>query len=175
VASVPEDRIEEGLVLDFEVGENLVLGLHRDAPFSRWLVLDHASIARFARRCIEEFGIAAPSPRQVTRTLSGGNLQKVILARELSRQPRCLIANQPTRGLDVGATEYVHRQLLEQRARGAAILLISEDLDEIFALSDRVAVILRGRIAGVLDAAEATLDRVGLLMAGIAPPALERA
>ncbi len=166
IASVPEDRIEEGLVMDFRLDENLVLGLHRNRPYSKLLFLDDGRIQEFARDSIQSYAIATPSAKHLTRLLSGGNLQKVILARELSRQPACLIANQPTRGLDVGATEYVHRRLLEQRERGAAILLVSEDLDEIFNLADRIAVILKGSIAGTLDASEATLESIGLLMAG---------
>jgi ABC-type uncharacterized transport system ATPase subunit len=167
VASVPSDRIAEGLIPEFRVDENLVLGLHHSPRFSRGIFLDQARIAAFAREAIQEFDIATPSAAQETRVLSGGNLQKVILARELSQNPKCLIANQPTRGLDVGATEYVRHRLLEQRKRGAAVLLISEDLDEIFNVADRIAVMFKGRIVGVMDAREATLEQVGLLMAGI--------
>ncbi len=173
VAAVPEDRIDEGLVMDFRVQENLVLGLHRNQPYARWLFMDESKIEQFANESIQNYGIATPSAHHVTRLLSGGNLQKVILARELSRDPACLIANQPTRGLDVGATEYVHNKLLEQRKRGAATLLISEDLDEIFNLSDQIAVMFKGQIAGILDASEASLDRVGPLMAGIKDDARE--
>ena len=167
IGSVPEDRIEEGLVMDFRVHENLVLGLHRAAPYSRLKFLNEGRMALFAEEAVDSYSIATPSAKQVTRLLSGGNLQKVILARELSTDPVCLIANQPTRGLDVGATEYVHGRLLEQRLRGAGILLISDDLDEIFNLADRIAVILLGRMVGMLDAREATLEKVGLLMAGV--------
>jgi ABC-type uncharacterized transport system ATPase subunit len=166
IAAVPEDRIEEGLVMDFRLEENIVLGLHRRRPYARWLFIDGSRIEEFANESIKSYAIATPSARHVTRLLSGGNLQKVVLARELSRNPACLLANQPTRGLDVGATEYVHKRLLEQRDRGAAILLVSEDLDEIFNLSDRIAVIFKGQIAGVMDADEASLQRVALLMAG---------
>ena len=108
-----------------------------------------------------------PSRETQAKSLSGGNIQKVVLARELSRQPRTLIAAQPTRGLDIGAMEYVHARLLEQRQAGTAILLISEDLDEVLALSDRIAVIFEGRIMGILDCEEATAERLGLLMAGV--------
>jgi simple sugar transport system ATP-binding protein len=166
LASVPEDRIEEGLIMDFRLHENIVLGHHRHPPYSRLLFLNEPRISEFAEASIQEYSIATPSAKHITRLLSGGNLQKVILARELSREPTCIIANQPTRGLDVGATEYVHLRLLEQRERGAAILLVSEDLDEIFNLADRIAVFLKGRIVGLLDGQEATLGRVGLLMAG---------
>jgi ABC-type uncharacterized transport system ATPase subunit len=167
VASVPEDRIEEGLVMDFRLHENIVLGLHRSRPYARWMFLDQSRIEDFANESIKNYAIATPSALHLTRVLSGGNLQKVILARELSREPALFIANQPTRGLDVGATEYVHRRLLEQRQRGCAILLISEDLEEIFNLSDRIAVIFKGRIAGTLPAEEATLEKIGFLMAGM--------
>jgi general nucleoside transport system ATP-binding protein len=167
LTSIPEDRIAEGLVMDFRVDENMILGLHRTGRFSKWRLLDDSKMRRFTTDSIEAFKIAAYSPRQVTRILSGGNLQKVILARELSRDPSCLVANQPTRGLDVGATEYVHRQLVAQRERGAAVLLISEDLDEILDLCDRVAVMSKGRMVGVLDSGEATVERVGLMMVGV--------
>lgn len=167
IASVPEDRIEEGLIMDFRLDENIVLGLHRYPPYSRLRFLDGSRIGEFAAESIRNYDIATPSSKHLTRLLSGGNLQKVILARELSRHPTCLIANQPTRGLDVGAAEYVRRRLLEQRERGAAILLISEDLDEIFNLADRIAVISKGQIAGMLEGDQATLEQVALLMAGV--------
>jgi simple sugar transport system ATP-binding protein len=166
VGSVPEDRIKQGLVMDFGVDENAVLGLHRRRPFSKSGFLDWTAIRSFTRELIDRYDIATPSVKQTTKVLSGGNLQKVIMARELSQQPRCLVVNQPTRGLDVGATEYVRRRLLEQRDRGAAILLTSEDLDEIFNLATRIAVIFKGKIVGMFDAEEATLEEVGLLMAG---------
>lgn len=167
IAHIPEDRIKEGLVPEFTVEENLVLGLHRKPQFLRRAFLDFDNIRKHARDCIEHFEIVTPSPRQLTRTLSGGNLQKVILARELSQQPICLIANQPTRGLDVGAMEYIHHRLLEQRKNGVGILLFSEDLDEVFNLADRIAVIFRGEILGIFNSAEVSLDEVGLLMAGV--------
>jgi simple sugar transport system ATP-binding protein len=167
VASVPADRIAEGLIPEFRVDENLVLGQHRSPRFARGPFVDQARVAAFAQQAIADFDIATPSAAQTTRVLSGGNLQKVILARELALNPRCLIINQPTRGLDVGATEYVRRRLLEQRQRGAAILLISEDLDEILNIADRIAVMFKGRVVGILDAQAATLERMSLLMAGI--------
>ena len=167
IGSVPEDRIQQGLVMDFRVDENLILGLHRSQQFSKWSFLNQAQIEAFAQKMIDNYDIATPSMRQTTRLLSGGNLQKVILARELSQQPKCLIVSQPTRGLDVGAAEYVRRRLLEQRDWGAGVLLISEDLDEIFNLATRIVVIFKGEIVGTLTAATATLEEVGLLMAGI--------
>jgi simple sugar transport system ATP-binding protein len=168
IASIPQDRVDEGLVMDFAVHQNIVLGLHRDRQYSSFGMLHERKAVAFAERSIVDFGIATPSPKRITRLLSGGNLQKIILARELSRDPMVLIASQPTRGLDIGATEYVHRQLLQQRERGAAVLLVSEDLDEIFRLADRIAVIFKGRILEVLDASTASVHDVGLLMAGVA-------
>lgn len=167
ISGVHEDRVGQGLVMDFRVDENLILGRHRDRRFRKRLLFDRGAIASHADRLIRDYEIVPPSASQVVRVLSGGNLQKVILARELSLAPKCLVVNQPTRGLDVGATEYVRRRLLEERDRGAAILLISEDLDEILNLSSRVAVMFKGEIVGLLDPAEATIERIGLLMAGI--------
>ncbi|MDD5468047.1 MAG: ABC transporter ATP-binding protein [Anaerolineales bacterium] len=167
VGHIPQDRIAEGLVMEFPVSLNLILGMQDRKPFRKGMVLDGKEIVGFAEQVIADFEIATPSTEQITETLSGGNLQKVILARELSQEPRCLVANQPTRGLDVGAIEYVHRKLMEQRQRGAGVLLISEDLEEIFALSDRIAVIYKGQIVGVVDSQKASLEQIGLWMAGI--------
>ena len=157
----------EGLIVEFSIALNLILGFQDRKAFSKGPFLNKRAIQEFANKCILDFEISTPSPSAITRTLSGGNLQKVILARELSQKPSCLIANQPTRGLDVGAIEYVHRLLLSQRQQGAAVLLISEDLDEIFALSDRIAVMFKGRILDIIDVHSATLERISLLMAGI--------
>ena len=166
VASVPADRIAQGLLMDFRVKENLVLGRHRSRPFSRVGVLNRGAIDGFATESIEGFDIRTPSSSQPTRTLSGGNLQKVIMARELSGEPKLLVAHQPTRGLDISASEYVRRRLLEERDRGAAVLLMSEDLDEIFQLSDRIAVIYDGRIVSETTPEQADLESLGLSMAG---------
>ncbi len=122
---------------------------------------------KFAQQSIKEYDIATDSPDQVVHVLSGGNLQKVILARELAANPKCVLASQPTRGLDVGAIEYVHNRLLELRKNGAGILLVSEDLDEIFTLADRIAVMYKGQIMGIFNAQEITREEIGLLMAGI--------
>jgi len=166
VASVPEDRVHQGLVMEFRVDENLILGKQRLSPFANGAFLNQRGIAAFAEDMIREYEIATPSGGQVTRVLSGGNLQKVILARELAREPQCLIVSQPTRGLDVGAMEYVRRRLVAERDRGAGVLLISEDLDELFSLATRIAVMFRGQIVGMLDAETASREQVGLLMAG---------
>ena len=167
LSSVPEDRVRDGLVMDFRIDENLALGFHRQAPFSRWGLLRQSAMDEFAKNAVRTFGIASASPRGLTRALSGGNMQKVILARELSRSPMCLVVNQPTRGLDVGASEYVRNRLVDECARGAAIVLMSEDLDEVFDLADRIAVMFQGQFVGVLDPSTATMEEVGLLMGGV--------
>jgi ABC-type uncharacterized transport system ATPase subunit len=162
VGRIPEDR-HSGIVADLTVAENLALEHLNE--FTRAGTLDRQGMLRHSEELIQEYQIKA-RPTDRARTLSGGNMQKMILARVLSRQPRVVIAAQPTRGLDVGATEYVRSKLLEQRARGAAVLLISEDLDEVLALSDRIAVIYEGEIVGLLPTAEATPERLGLMMCG---------
>ena len=162
----PADRIQQGLMMDFRVSENLVLGRHRSRNFSRYGVLRKRAISEFAQHSIDQFDIQTPSQSHVTRTLSGGNLQKVVMARELAGSPKVIVVHQPTRGLDVAATEYVRTRLLDERDRGAAILLISEDLDELFDLSDRIAVLYEGRIVEIFDRTEATLEKIGRLMAG---------
>jgi len=164
---IPEERMRDGMIKDFTVAENIILREHQERPFSRSGFLDLRNIAKYADQLIESFQVKTPSRETLARNLSGGNIQKVVLARELSRHPRAIIAAQPTRGLDIGATEYVRGQLLEQRRGGTAILLISEDLDEILALSDRVAVIYEGQIMDILDRSEATREKLGLLMAGV--------
>jgi simple sugar transport system ATP-binding protein len=163
VGRIPEDR-HASVVGEMTVAQNMALE-HLDEFVTRG-TLDHGRIRQHAEKLIAEYQIKA-RPGDKIRTLSGGNMQKVILARVLERQPQVIIVSQPTRGLDVGATEYVHAKLREQRQRGAAILLISEDLDEILALADRIAVIYEGEIMGLLPAAEANAERLGLLMAGM--------
>jgi simple sugar transport system ATP-binding protein len=163
---VPEDRLHEGLVPEFSIAENLILGSQYTHPFRRGLFLNFDQIKKFAAECIANFGIQTPSLDQPAKFLSGGNIQKVILAREFTHCPKFLLANQPTRGLDVGVIEYVHQRLLEKRAEGVGILLASEDLDEVIDLSDRIAVIYKGQIMGVFDAAGVNLDVIGMLMAG---------
>ena len=162
VGRTPEDR-HEGSIGDLTVAENLAL---EELPkFTQNGMIDQAKILENAQKYIEEFQIKA-RPNDRLRTLSGGNMQKVILARALCRKPKVVIASQPTRGLDVGATEYVRKKLLAERDRGAGVLLLSEDLDEIIALSDRIAVIYEGCIRGIMPAAEATAEKLGMLMAG---------
>jgi general nucleoside transport system ATP-binding protein len=130
--------------------------------------LDLAKMAAHAQDLVDQFAVKTPGLDTPIKNLSGGNIQKLIMARELSRHPRILIAAQPTRGVDIGATEYIHKRLLEQREMGIAILLISEDLDEIRTLSDRIAVIYEGRIIGIVERGQATVEQIGLMMAGIA-------
>ncbi len=169
VAHIPEDRIHMGIVGGMTVSENLVLKHYRRPPFSNGPLLDPKAIGEFARRTIAEYDIATPGPSAPARQLSGGNIQKLILGRELSGRPGLIVAAHPTSGLDVSATEQVHRRLLLRRRDGAAILLVSEDLDEILALSDRIAVIYSGEILGIVPAEEADRERIGLLMMGQRP------
>jgi simple sugar transport system ATP-binding protein len=168
VAHIPEDRHRHGLVLEYSVADNLILSTYGRPPFTRALQLQPAAIARNAREQIDRFDIRATGPDAPARVLSGGNQQKVVVARELSRQIRLLIADQPTRGLDVGSIEFIHRLLVERRDAGCAIFLVSAELDEILALADRIGVIYRGRLMAVLPAAQADRQRLGLLMAGSA-------
>ncbi len=167
MAYIPEERMKDGMIQSFSVAENIVLRDYYKPPFSRRGLLLLRVIAEYADRLIEAFQVKTPSRDTPAMSLSGGNIQKVVLARELSRQPRVLIAAQPTRGVDIGASEFVHAQLMEQRQKGAAILLISEDLDEVMALSDRIAVIYEGQIMDIVDASGATAGQLGLLMAGV--------
>jgi ABC-type uncharacterized transport system ATPase subunit len=167
LAYIPEERMKDGMIHEFSVAENMILRDHHKEPFSRNGFLLLRIIAQFADKLIQRFQVRTPSRETPAKNLSGGNIQKVVLARELSREPRVLIAAQPTRGVDIGATEYVHAQLLGQRQAGTAILLISEDLDEILALSDRIAVIYEGQIMGVVGSETATPEQLGLLMAGV--------
>ncbi len=167
MARVPEDRMETGLVMDLSVQENLVLERHASSDLARGGLLRRPAIGAFAGRLIGEYSIRAAGRDAAVKTLSGGNLQKLILARELSGAPAVVVAAQPTRGLDVGAAEYVHKRLLAERERGAAILVISDDLDEIFALSDRIAVLYEGAIVGEAAADATTREQVGLWMSGV--------
>ncbi len=167
VGHIPEDRLHEGLIPDFGISENLILGQQRSVMYRRGPFLNLEQIRKFAKMCISTFEIKTPSLSLPTKFLSGGNIQKVILAREFTQCPQCLLANQPTRGLDVGVIEYVHRRLLEKRAEGVGILLASEDLDEIIDLSDRIAIVFKGQIMGILESKSADYEKIGLLMAGV--------
>jgi simple sugar transport system ATP-binding protein len=166
VSHIPEDRRGAGLVLNYSVADNLILGRQRTPPFS-WdhLVLRLKAIFDWAQRLIKEFDIRTPSPRTPARTLSGGNQQKIIVAREMATEPRVLLAAQPTRGVDIGAIEFIHRRLVAERDGGAAILLVSAELDEVRSLSDRIAVMYEGRIVS-FEPPDASEERLGLLMTG---------
>jgi general nucleoside transport system ATP-binding protein len=166
-AHVPEDRQRDGLVLSFSVADNLVLNTYYEAPFSRGLNLKQDEIEKAARERVELFDIRTPSIFIPVSNLSGGNQQKVIVAREFSRPIKLLVASQPTRGLDVGSIEYIHSRIIQKRDEGCAILLVSTELDEILSLSDRIAVMFAGKIVAILSAEGASRERLGLLMAGI--------
>ncbi len=163
---VPNDRWRDGLVGDFSIADNLILGHQWDAVFRRGPFLDRAGIDTRAERVIADYAIAAPGPATVVRKLSGGNAQKVILAREFAKAEKCLLCHQPTRGLDIGVIDYVHGELRRLRAEGVAILLASEELDELFALADRIAVIFDGTLLGVFPRTDADIQTIGQLMAG---------
>jgi len=167
VAYIPEDRVRVGSLPNLSLWENLILKHHRKEPLVKnKIILNFKEIFKFAEERKKEFDIMAPNIYVPARTLSGGNLQKLILARELTGNPDLILAVYPTRGLDVGATEYVRKILLRERDRGAAVILISEELDEIFQLSDRIAVIHNGELMGIVPAEQATIEEIGLMMGG---------
>ena len=169
VAHVPEDRLRDGLVGAFPVRDNLVLNTFRRSPFARGLRIDRGEVRENAERLMVDFDIRAASPEVPASTLSGGNQQKVIVAREFGHAKRLLIAAQPTRGLDVGSIQYIHRRIVEKRDVGAAVLIVSTELDEVLALADRILVVFRGHIVGTVARADATREQLGLLMAGATP------
>jgi len=169
VSYIPEERMRDGMIKEFTVSENLILREYNKQPYSNYGFLNLKFIRKHCDQLIQSFNVKTPSQETRAKNLSGGNIQKLVLARELSRGPRVLIAAQPSRGLDIGATEYVHQRLLQERKKGTAIILISEDLDEVLALSDRIAVIYEGRIMGVIRKEDATPEQLGLLMAGVHP------
>jgi ABC-type uncharacterized transport system ATPase subunit len=167
VAHIPEDRQRDGLVLSFPVADNLVLNSYYHEPFTKGVIMQEKTINSTAKELIRDFDVRTPSASTSVGSLSGGNQQKVIVARELSRPVKLVIASQPTRGLDVGSIEYIHKQLVARRDQGAAVLLVSSELDEIMQLSDRIAVMFRGKIVDILDAKQVSKSEVGLLMAGV--------
>jgi simple sugar transport system ATP-binding protein len=164
---IPEDRIDTGLMMDLSVEENMILELHTSTEFQRFGLMKSGRIRRFSDDLITAYGIKTAGREAVTKSLSGGNLQKVMLARELAGRPAVIVAAQPTRGLDVGAMEYIHQRILQERARGAGILLISEDLDEVFNLSDRIVVLYEGEVMGESRCQDASREQVGLWMSGV--------
>ncbi len=167
VSHIPEDRHKHGLVLAFPIRDNMVLCTYYRSPFAHGIELDFPVIEKQAEELVAMFDVRTPSTMTSAGSLSGGNQQKVIVARELARPVKLLIANQPTRGLDVGSIEFIHRRIVEARDSGAAVLLISAELDEIMSLSDRIAVMYKGQILDTLDARSATREALGLLMAGV--------
>lgn len=173
-AHVPEDRQADGLVLQSPVAENLVLCTYYRPPFAKGVNLQFDKIMSNAEKLIKDFDIRTPSSMTHVGSLSGGNQQKVIIARELSRPIKLLIASQPTRGLDVGSIEYIHKRIVKKRDEGCAVLLVSPELDEIIELSDRIAVMFRGKILAIVNADEISKETLGLLMAGIVPEKLEK-
>jgi ABC-type uncharacterized transport system ATPase subunit len=168
VGYVPEDRLHDGLISSFSVSENLILNLYDRKPFSNGVSLDLPVIRSNAESRIQEFDVRTSSIESPASTLSGGNQQKVVLAREMSRPLKVLIVAQPTRGLDVGSMEFVHRRIVAERDNGAAVILVSTELDEVLGLADRIAVMYRGKIIGEVAAGADPAD-IGLLMAGTVP------
>lgn len=166
ISHIPEDRHKRGLVLKYSLAENAILGNHYKQPFAKGIMMNYAKVKDYAREIIKEFDVRTPSEDVLAAKLSGGNQQKMVVAREISKDPELIIAAQPTRGLDVGAIEYIHNRLIEERDKGRAILLVSLELDEVMALSDRIAVVYDGEIVGIIDGKDATEKKLGILMAG---------
>jgi general nucleoside transport system ATP-binding protein len=166
LAYIPEDRLNTGLILEYSIAENLILDRWYSRPYSSKIFLNKHEMKRFAEEIVTNFDVRTPSLDIKVRNLSGGNLQKIVLGRELSKEHKLLIAHNPTRGLDVGAAEYVHKQLFKQRDSGVGVLLLSLDLDEILLVSDRIAVIYAGKIMGVFETATANVNKIGPLMGG---------
>ena len=166
MAHVPEDRQRDGLVLDFDLTENLVLDAYYDRPYSRGIVMNWVEARRHAEELVEQYDVRTPSVDVLASHLSGGNQQKLIVAREFARETKLIVASQPTRGVDVGSIEYIHQRIVEERDQGAAVLIVSSELDEIMALSDRILVMYRGRIVAETTPSETNHGQMGLYMAG---------
>lgn len=168
VAHIPEDRQKRGLVLDYTLEENMILQVYQREPFSKRGILNKGAIRKYASGILESFDVrSGRGPLSVSRSLSGGNQQKAIIGREIELDPSLLIAVQPTRGLDVGSIEYIHKRLIAHRDRGKAVLLISLELDEVINVSDRIAVVNNGELIGIVNAAETNENEIGLMMAGV--------
>lgn len=163
---IPEDRHKRGLVLKYSLAENSILGIHYKEPFAKGIIMNYSKVKDHARKLIANYDVRTPNEDVAASALSGGNQQKMIVAREIEKDPELIIAAQPTRGLDVGAIEYIHKRLVEERDNGRAVLLVSLELDEVLSLADRIAVIYDGEIVDILDAKEATEQKLGILMAG---------
>ena len=168
LAHVPEDRQRMGLISDFKAHENLIFGYHDQEPFSKSAVLNSQEITEYSSKIMQEYAVRPNSPNLITSNFSGGNQQKIILSRELNENPKVLLVGQPTRGVDIGAIEFIHQRLIDMRDRGAAILLASVELDEILSLSDRIIVMFDGKIVGEKENKNVTDRELGLLMAGVA-------
>jgi simple sugar transport system ATP-binding protein len=166
VAHIPEDRGRDGLINYMTIAENYILDTYHREPYSKRGVFDLKAVNEHAAKGVKDFDIRTPSINTLAASLSGGNQQKVVVAREFSVPVQLVIAAQPTRGLDVGSIEYIHRRLIEQRDAGAAILIVSTELDEMLAVGDRIAVMFDGRIVGILAGDEATYENLGMLMGG---------
>jgi general nucleoside transport system ATP-binding protein len=166
-AHIPEDRQRDGLVLNYPVADNMILNTYYLPPIAEGWVMQDRAVRERAERLVAEYDVRTPNIMTPVKNLSGGNQQKVIVARELGRPVKLIIASQPTRGLDVGSIEYIHAQLIESRDAGVAVLMISAELDELLALSDRIIVISEGQIMGTVAAADATKEQLGLMMAGV--------
>jgi len=166
VAHIPEDRHKHGLILDYTLEDNLILGYHHQPPFVQGINFNFSELEGHAQKLISKYDIRPTDKDALARSLSGGNQQKLIVARELNMDPEFLIASQPTRGVDIGAIEFIHQQIINQRDQGKAVLVVSAELSEIMSLSDRIAVIYEGEIVDILSAEEATEEKLGLLMAG---------
>jgi len=167
IGRIPEDRIETGLMMDLSVEENMILENHISTHFHNKGLVNFKNIHHFSDVLIGEYNIKTAGGNAVTKSLSGGNLQKLILARELDGKPNLIVSSQPTRGLDVGAMEYIHQRILQEKERGAAVIIISEDLDEIFTLSDRIVVMYEGEVMGDVTIEKASREQIGLLMSGV--------
>jgi simple sugar transport system ATP-binding protein len=167
IGHIPEDRHKYGLILDFRLDSNLVLHDYYKPEFQQYGLIKADAVRAYADRLIEEFDVrTGEGSKTFARSMSGGNQQKAIIAREIDRSPDLLIAAQPTRGLDVGAIEYIHKRLVAERDAGKAVLLVSLELEEVLNVSDRIAVIYEGEIVGIIDAADATANELGLMMSG---------
>lgn len=164
---IPEDRHTHGMIVSYSVADNLVLNTYNLAPFARGININTPAILEHARALIEQYDVRTPSPQTHAGSLSGGNQQKMVVARELSRPLKLVIASQPTRGIDVGSIEFIHNQIVKKRDDGVAVLLVSSELDEIMALSDRIVVMYKGEIIGEVSRTQATREDLGLLMAGV--------
>jgi simple sugar transport system ATP-binding protein len=166
VAHIPEDRLESGLIVDFNVTENMILDSYYARPYSRGIQMDWHEASESARRLVQEYDVRTPNITTEVSSLSGGNQQKVIVAREFNRDVKLIVASQPTRGIDVGSIEYIHNRIVKERDKGVAVLIISSELDEVMALSDRILVMYRGKIVGEFDPKKVSTTEIGLAMLG---------